>query len=337
VLFYHTPAPVPPGKAPGTPLAVAPGMVDPLEARQGLLPLNQIVPRADQPRAAFDGDTLDELKDSIRAHGILEPLVVRPLGGKFEIVCGERRYRAACELALPHVPVRALDLDDDRAFIVAIHENVHRDSLTPIEEARAYERLIRSGRAASQRDLSKLLNVSQARISQRLALLRMPANVIEGLSVPDSGLTERHARILRQLENDRSQADLAHRIMTERLSVDQTAVIVSASSARRPRRCGAHRGWLAERGYRWRQSDGGLEVHIMNDDPVDQVRLLRTLARRLERQLSAGAEAAPEASDPDPCTPSTASPGSDRPGRASSPPKRSRAAARGSAAAPPCG
>src|SRR5438132_1461383 len=100
-------------------------MVDPLEARQGLLPLNLIVPRADQPRAAFDGDTLDELKDSIRSHGILEPLVVRPREGKFEIVCGERRYRAASELGLGFVPVRAVEMDDDRAFIVAIHENVH--------------------------------------------------------------------------------------------------------------------------------------------------------------------------------------------------------------------
>lgn len=316
-------------------------MVDPLEARQGLLPLNLIVPRADQPRAAFDGDTLDDLKDSIRCHGILEPLVVRPVGGKFEIVCGERRFRAAAELGLGFVPVRAVEMDDDRAFIVAIHENVHRDSLTPIDEARAYERLMRSGRAASQRDLSKLLNVSQARISQRLALLRMPDDVIRGLSVPDSGLTERHARILRQLESDRTQAQLARRIMAEGLSVDQTSVIVAASASRRPRRGGTHRGWLTERGYRYRQSEAGLELHVMTTDPVEQLRLMRQLTSRLERQLNATAKAKataePEASVPDPCTPSTASRGSDAPDRASSLPKRSRPRATGSAGAPPCG
>ena len=256
-------------------------MIDTLEARQGLLSLDLIQPRPDQPRSAFDMDSLVELIESIRAHGILEPLVVRPQGRHYEIVCGERRYRAARELGLAHVPVRAVDIDSDRAFIVAIHENVHRDSLTPIDEARAYQRLLDSGRAASQRKLAQMINVSQARVSQRLALLRLPDEVIGALSIPDGGLTERHARILRMLVNGEDQRDLARRILTEKLTVEQTEAIVETSE-RRPRRARAHGGWIHERGYRWRSGAQGLELLLRSEDPATQARMLRQLADDLE-------------------------------------------------------
>lgn len=272
--------------------------VEAVSARQGLLPLSQIHPRPDQPRSQYDFESLEELKESIRCHGILEPLVVRPLNGSFEIVCGERRFRAASDLGLTHVPVRSIDLDAERAFLVAIHENVHRDSLTPIDEARAYERLMNSGTPKSQREVARLVNVSQARISQRLALLQMPAEIVLALSAPGAELTERHARVLRQLPQSEEQCALARRIIAEKLTVDQTIAIVSAASAAagRPRRGGKHSRWTVELGVRFRASERGLEVQCAATSRAEQVRALRALAERLE------------ASDPARCTPSTGSP-----------------------------
>ena len=273
-------------------------LVDSTTARQGLLPLSQIRPRPDQPRSQYDFESLEDLKDSIRIHGILEPLVVRPLDDRFEIVCGERRYRAAMDLGLPYVPVRSIELDSDRAFLVAIHENVHRDSLTPIDEARAYERLMNAEVPRSQREVARLVNVSQARISQRLALLRMPEEIVLALSAPGAELTERHARVLRQLPCPEEQCALVRRIIAERLTVDQTIAIVSASSvaAGRPRRGGKHNRWTVEQNVRYRASERGLELQCTAATREEQVRALRALADRLE------------ASGPAPCKPSTDNP-----------------------------
>lgn len=269
---------------------------DPARARQGLLPLNVIHPRADQPRSRYDLDSLEELKDSIRSHGILEPLVVRPKGEGFEIVCGERRYRAALDLGLPFVPVRSIEVDDDRAYLVAIHENVHRDSLTPIDEARAYQRVMQNGIAKTQHDVARLVSVSQARVSQRLALLRMPQEIILALSVPGGELTERHARVLRQLPCPDDQCALVRRIIAEKLTVDVTAAIVASANSSRPRRGLAHQGWVMAKGARYRASERGLEVYCEARNTADQVRALRALAKWLA------------ASVPAPCTPSTDNP-----------------------------
>lgn len=269
---------------------------DSARVRQGLLPLHQVHPRPDQPRSQYDFDSLEELKESILCHGILEPLVVRPKNGEFEIVCGERRYRAATDLGLAYVPVRSMDIDAERAFLVAIHENVHRDSLTPIDEARAYQRIMAAGSATSQRELARLVNVSQARISQRLALLSMPEEIVLALSAPGAELTERHARVLRQLTKPEDQCTLVRRIISEKLTVDQTIAIVASSHASKPRRGGKHSRWTVEHGVRFRASERGLEVQCPATTLTEQVRALRELAARLE------------ASDLARCTPSTGNP-----------------------------
>ena len=253
-----------------------------MRARQGLLPLNQIHPRADQPRSQYDHDSLEDLKDSIRAHGILEPLVVRPMGDEFEIVCGERRYRAAKDLGLAYVPVRSIDVDSDRAFLVAIHENVHRDNLTPIDEARAYQRIMDSGQAKSQRHLARLVNVSQARVSQRLALLKMPEDVVRLLSIPGCEFTERHARVLRQLPTPEEQIALVRRIVEEKLTVDQTCALIETGAPKAGRSGSGHRAWFGEAGVRYRTSKRGLEVRLAVTGLPDQIRALRELAERLE-------------------------------------------------------
>ncbi len=185
-----------------------------------------------QPRKEFDQEAMETLQASIQAHGILEPLVVRFTGETYEIICGERRFRAARNLGLEEVPVVVREASDQEAFLLAMQENLHRNDLSPLEEARAFQTLLDQGVAASQRELGKLLGITQARISQKLALLEMPeeiqARVITRLSpsTGEAGLTERHVRALRRLTNPSGQTMLADQILEQRLSVAQTEQLV---------------------------------------------------------------------------------------------------------------
>lgn len=202
-------------------------------ARQGVARIETIFTSSLQPRTVFDESALEELKASVRSRGIIEPLIVRPLEHGWELVCGERRYRAALAVGLCEVPVRVLELDDDDAHLMALHENLHRDSLGPIDEARAYRRIMESGRVRSQRALARLLNVGQSRVSQRLALLSMPHEVIAAMACNGQSrpwLTERHAREIRRLRELDDQAALARRVVAEALTVEQTRALVRAGA-----------------------------------------------------------------------------------------------------------
>ncbi|MFY7951262.1 MAG: ParB/RepB/Spo0J family partition protein [Armatimonadaceae bacterium] len=164
------------------------------------LPVAKIQASPTQPRTHFDPRALDELAESIRANGVLQPILVRPATpGSWEIVAGERRYRAALKVGLQRLPVIVKELADDEALAIGLIENLVREDIGPLETARAYRRLMDEF-AWSQEDMGRRVGKSRSAIANSLRLLELPAPILESL---DRGeLTEGHARALL---GDRSQ------------------------------------------------------------------------------------------------------------------------------------
>ena len=183
-----------------------------------LISIEEIVPNRFQPRQIFGEKELNELADSIKEHGIIQPLIVRPLGDKYEIIAGERRYKAASIAGLYNVPVIVLEKDDNESAELAIIENIQRKDLTPIEEAKSYQKLLNRG--LTQEEIAKKLGIAQPTVANKLRLLSLPDEVQEALL--NTRISERHARALLRLENVSDQLNLLNRIINEKLNVKQT-------------------------------------------------------------------------------------------------------------------
>ena len=157
------------------------------------LPVASLQPHPDQPRRRFDDAQLDELAASIRARGVIQPIVVRPHGHNYQIVAGERRWRAAQRARLHEVPVVVRDFDDGQTLEIALVENIQREDLNAIEEAQAYQRLARDY-GHTQEALAGIVNKSRSHIANLLRLLDLPESVQE--RVVDGSLSMGHARAL---------------------------------------------------------------------------------------------------------------------------------------------
>jgi ParB family chromosome partitioning protein len=188
-------------------------------------PLEKIVPHTGQPRQHFDSDKLEELAQSIREHGLVEPLVVRRLGGgdKFELVAGERRWRALQRAGVREALVVVKDVSAKHAFELALIENVQREDLNPIELAEAFDRLVRE-HGYSQEQLAERLGKDRTTIANALRLLRLPARVRSKVVVGE--LTEGHARALLGAGDDALIEELADRVIRTELSVRATEALV---------------------------------------------------------------------------------------------------------------
>lgn len=171
-----------------------------------------------QPRKTFDEVAIEELAASILEHGIIQPIIVRKNGKKYEIVAGERRYRAAKMAGLTEVPVIVKDFDEQQMMEVAILENLQREDLTPIEEAEAYNSLIVKLNF-TQDDLAKRLGKSRPHIANLIRLLQLPEEVRE--LVNDGKLTMGHGRALLGLKNKRLIPEVANKVMKDHLNVRQ--------------------------------------------------------------------------------------------------------------------
>jgi len=180
--------------------------------------IEDIIPNRFQPRLAFDDESLKELADSIKQHGIIQPLVLRRLGNKFEIIAGERRFKAALMANLTQVPGIITELDDNASAEVAIVENIQRKDLTAIEEARSYEMLLNRG-YMTQEELAKKMGISQSAISNKLRLLTLEDDVQK--AVLHEKISERHARSLLKIKDSDNQIKMLNRIIKERLTVKQ--------------------------------------------------------------------------------------------------------------------
>ena len=202
-----------------------------------VLHVAQIRPNKGQPRKLFKPDELAELADSIKQNGVLQPLLVRKKGDFYEIVAGERRYQAAREAGLEEVPVIIREISDDDVFKLALIENLQRSDLSPLEEASGYRQLIKE-KGLTQEELAKILSKSRSTITNTLRLLDLPEEVQE--LVDEGRLTAGHARAILAVPSDEGRVALAHKVVSEHLSVRQTESLAATFSVTqddaRPRR-----------------------------------------------------------------------------------------------------
>lgn len=182
------------------------------------VPIEDIIPNRFQPRLSFDDKALQELSSSIKQHGIIQPLVLRKLGDKYEIIAGERRYKAATMAGLTSVPAVIADIDDNTSAEVALVENVQRKDLTAIEEAKSYKNILDKG-YMTQDELAKKMGLSQSAVANKLRLLNLAEEVQDALL--NEKISERHARALLAIESHEEQRNWLKRILEERLTVRQ--------------------------------------------------------------------------------------------------------------------
>ena len=182
------------------------------------VPIEDIIPNRFQPRLAFDDAALQDLATSIKQHGIIQPLVLRRNADKYEIIAGERRYKAARMAGLLSVPAIISKMDDNTSAEVAIIENVQRKNLSAIEEAKSYQALLEKG-YITQEELAKRMGLSQSAIANKIRLLALDESVQQ--AVIEEKISERHARTLLQVKDKKLQRELLNRIINERLTVKQ--------------------------------------------------------------------------------------------------------------------
>lgn len=182
------------------------------------VPIEDIIPNRFQPRLSFDDASLADLASSIKQHGIIQPLVLRRKNDKYEIIAGERRFKAAKMAGLVSVPAVISNLDDNESAEVAIVENIQRKDLTAIEEARSYQALLDKG-YMTQDELARKMGLSQSAISNKLRLLTLDEAVQEAILAEK--ISERHARTLLKVPSHEKQRELLNKVINERLTVKQ--------------------------------------------------------------------------------------------------------------------
>jgi ParB family transcriptional regulator, chromosome partitioning protein len=192
-------------------------------------PIERIVARADQPRRRIDRERLDELVASIREQGLIEPIVVRRLAGeeeRFEIIAGERRWLASQKAGHKTLPVIVKDVSPEKAFVLALVENLQREELNPVEVAEAFERLLQE-QGATQESIAKSVGKSRVAVANALRLLRLPPRV--RALVHDGTLTEGHARALLGAPDEPSLLVIADKAVRGRLNVRKVEELVRAA------------------------------------------------------------------------------------------------------------
>jgi ParB family chromosome partitioning protein len=196
--------------------------------------VDQVDPNPFQPRRYFNPEEITALADSLRQHGMLQPILVRAVAERYQLIAGERRLRASIEAQLHEIPARVLNLDDQRVFELAMVENLQREDLGAIDKASAFrEYLDRYG--GTQEELAGRLGLDRSTISNLIRLLELPEPIIE--AVRKSMITQGHARALLALPNDESRLAALPRVIQEQLSVRQTEALVATGkpTAARPR------------------------------------------------------------------------------------------------------
>lgn len=195
--------------------------------------INDIEPNSEQPRKKFDEDSLSELAESIKQYGIIEPLIVQKKGKRYEIIAGERRWRAARIAELSEVPVVVKEYTPQEIMEIALIENIQRQDLNPIEEANAYRRLIEDYNL-KQDELAKRVSKNRSTITNALRLLKLSEHV-QQLLIEDI-ISSGHARALLGITDSEKQNEVATRILDEKLSVRETEKLVKSINSNRPKK-----------------------------------------------------------------------------------------------------
>jgi ParB family chromosome partitioning protein len=254
-----------------------------------IIALVRIEPNPDQPRRAFDDATLRELADSIEARGVLQPIRVRRRGERFQIIAGERRFRAAQMAGLTEMPAVVVDQDDDNSYIDALIENIQREDLNPLDRAEALRRLRVKLQLSSWEAVGLLIGMGRQSVHNLLGLSELPPEMQD--DIRSGELTEKHGRALRKLKHTPAlQQDAYQRIFTNDLSGDDSLALVRElkQSARPGSDSAPSPILIAAREIARRADDLGLElnVSISVDDRRAAVLALRRAMFQLEAALS---------------------------------------------------
>ncbi|MCR4935916.1 MAG: ParB/RepB/Spo0J family partition protein [Oscillospiraceae bacterium] len=213
----RTPEPTPPPAPTRSPEPNRDGVVT--------LPLSRVEPREDQPRRSFDPEGLLELADSLSRYGMIQPITVRPLdSGYYQIIAGERRWRAARLAGLEEVPVRILEADDRRAMELALVENLQREDLNPIEEAQGYRSLM-DDYGLTQEEAANAVGKSRPAVANALRLLSLSIPVLKKVEAGE--LSAGHARALLPIRSETMQLEAAEAVIAKHLSVRQTEALAA--------------------------------------------------------------------------------------------------------------
>ncbi|MBQ9777284.1 MAG: ParB/RepB/Spo0J family partition protein [Clostridia bacterium] len=253
-------------------------IMDMKEGAATTLRISEVEPRGDQPRKQFDKEALEALADSIASYGVLQPILVRPnpnFDGAFEIIAGERRWRAAKMAGLTEIPAIILDGDDLKTAQIAVIENVQREDLNVVEEAFAYQALIQRF-DLTQEQVAKQVGKSRPAVANLLRLLDLPEEVLEQLKAGD--ITAGHARALLGLNDPEKIAPLANRVIAKNLSVRETEVLVRRENMPVPEELpditGApqNRAWMQDLERRTRETLGR-KVKITQNEKKKSIEL----------------------------------------------------------------
>lgn len=258
------------------------------------LKLSEISANPEQPRSHFSDHEINELSESIKALGVLQPILVRPINGSYQIVAGERRYRAATKAGLEQVPVLIRDLSERETLEIALVENVQRQGLNPIEEAQGYQRLIEDFSLTAQ-EVAERVGKDRASVANVVRLLKLPPVIQEMLK--DGRLSVGHAKAILTVKEPVAQIGLANKIIAENLSVRAIEAIVSREVVfdapkkggnKSPAAAGANEPIYPELEERLRnvlgtkvtiqrsRKGGKIELHFYSDEELD--RLIQLLA-----------------------------------------------------------
>ena len=189
------------------------------EPKYKFIDIHKIEANEHQPRTHFENEKIQELAVSIQQNGLLQPIVVRPYHGKYQIVVGERRYRACLLAGIEEVPCLVQNYDEQQTATAAIVENIQRENLSAIEEALAYQQILDT-QNITQEELAQKVGKKQSTIANKLRLLQLPMTVQEAVRRKD--ITERHARALLKLDTTAKQNNMLREIMDKSLNVEQT-------------------------------------------------------------------------------------------------------------------
>lgn len=261
------------------------------------VPLGAISPNPNQPRTDFDEKGIEELAESIKKEGLLQPIVVRPDGKKYQIIAGERRWQACKSLGMDQIPVKVMKVDEVKTLELALIENLQRTNLNPIEEARGYKALIKAT-GMTQEQLAATVCKSRTTITNAIRLLDLPEEVQE--LVYDGKLTSGHARAILAMSDEEKRIQLAERIVKDNLSVrdaENLARLLNASQGERAKRTPSPR--IFKTVARKLRQELGTTVQIKNSrgknrieigfqDEDDLVRIFNVISGKLEEMKSTG-------------------------------------------------
>ena len=250
--------------------------------------IGEILPGAMQPRNGFDDASLNELAESIREKGIMQPLMVRPREGGYELIAGERRWRAAQMAGLAKVPVVIRDVDDRTALELALVENLQRENLNPIEEAKGYAQLVDQF-DLTQEEVAAKVGKNRATVANTLRLIKLPAEV--QMYVRDGLLSSGHAKVILGLKHAKDQIAAAKRVIKKELSVRQTEELLGALGQAVPgktKRGAVGKGATADAhildlesklrerlgtkvALRYRKGKGSVDIKFFNDEDLQRI------------------------------------------------------------------